>query len=97
MTITISGDGTISPLNLVSPILTTPTLGVATGTTVATTGGIAMFGAALTTAQVTGLTTVGAASLSTAQLSALTTSQLSALCTNNDLIISALQRIGIAV
>ena len=83
MTTTISGNGEITPL--------------VSAATVATTGGISMFGVTLVTSQVSGLVTVGAASLSTTQLSALTTTQLSALCTNNDLIISALQRIGIAV
>ena len=82
---------------LISPVFTTPALGAATATSLAASGAIAMFGAALTTSQVSGLTTVGAASLSTSQLSALTTSQLSALCTNNDLIFSALKRIGIAI
>lgn len=63
---------------------------------VAATGGIAGWGATPSTSQIAALTTTGAASLSTAQTSNLTTTQLSALCVNNDLIISALQKLGVA-
>lgn len=64
-------------------------------------GGLAMFGAtpltaqlsALTTAAVSALTTTGAATLATTQLSNLTTTQLSTLCTNNDLLVTALNKV----
>lgn len=65
-------------------------------TKIAATGGIAGWGAAVSTSQIAALTTTGVASLSTAQTAALTTTQLTALCANNDLIISALQKLGVA-
>ena len=63
---------------------------------ISATGGIAGWGVTPSTAQIAALTTVGAATLSTAQTSNLTTTQLSRLCTNNDLIIQALQKLGVA-
>ncbi len=59
-------------------------------------GGIAGWGAPLSTSQIAPLATMGTATLSTAQTANLSTTQLTQLVSNMDLVISALKKIGVA-